>query len=139
MKEEIVDFTLAKQLERLGFVEGSRLGYINAELPARNPHYGELYKNTDSENNLNYEAPTLSIAQKWFREKHNVHILIIPCVPHSWEKDLFKKEYGWIFDIEHPILTRYGAKDTVAKETYEAALMQALKEVASIIIKETEN
>ena len=81
--ENLVSFETAKLLKEKGFTD--TIGIINGK------HYynykGELdgdqldfIKASLKKENLtlvdNYPSPTLSLAQKWLREKHNIYVLL---------------------------------------------------------------
>lgn len=84
MKETLVSFETAKLLNDKEFKEVRCLSvFVNEEL--EDFPEGELYSNSDLQsewfkNNHNYNVvvPTQSLAQKWLREVHKIHIAILP-------------------------------------------------------------
>ena len=77
MTEDYVSFETAKLLKEKGFDEST-----NCQYPVGGIHIGEVgeYNITDrSRNPENYiPAPTLQMAMKWLREKHNIVFGINP-------------------------------------------------------------
>lgn len=71
MEEQIVTFETAKLARECGFNEGSYQLYTwpNNELK----RFQSLNYNIEQDE-LQYEAPTQSLLQKWLREKHKIDI-----------------------------------------------------------------
>ena len=118
MKEELVSFETAKLLKEKGFNEETIVGYtLEGHLEA--PYYGRYFKNSDGENSIEYSAPTQSLAQKWLREKHSIHIAIMPAIIPSNEIKYYvyrgKKSWDW-----SELYNTY-------EEATEAALLYVLK------------
>lgn len=65
--KHIVSFETAKFLLELGYDEGSRYGYLcSGEL--KEPYFGEFYKNSDTTNDVCYEAPGILEAVDWLEQ-----------------------------------------------------------------------
>lgn len=75
MKDELITFETAKLAKEKGFNNGSGYGYGISRKPEI-PHYGNVFKNSDSNNSVNFEAPTQSLLQRWLREVHNIFISV---------------------------------------------------------------
>ncbi len=82
MHEKIIDFETAKLAKKKGFDEYCRLGYS-----ARNREYvsfqggQEKIKNSIGCYEIKGEyfvAPTKSFLQQWLRERHKIHIYLVP-------------------------------------------------------------
>ena len=72
-------------------------------------------------------APTYSQAFRWFREKHNYHVII------DFNQSKNNKWYYGIIQIDHNI----SISPDVEFETYEEAELAALKELIKTIIDRT--
>ena len=127
MKEELVSFETAKLLKEKGFVNLSDKSYIISE----GARYGLLSNFTNKYNNSvetgRVEAPTQSLAQKWLREKHNIHVEIYK-IPVTNEGNM----YGcyvcrWIDRVQSNSVYESYFK------TYEEALEEGLKEGLNLI------
>lgn len=122
MKEELVSFETSKLLKEKGFDEVwcnhiYCIGYNTI------PEDNELLE-CDWRNNVKGQfhlalAPTQALAQKWLREKHSIHIAIMPAIIPSNEIKYYvyrgKKSWDW-----SELYNTY-------EEATEAALLYALK------------
>jgi len=89
MKEQLISIETAKLLHKVGGFE-KRWGDV-----AYKAEDGKLYGDTGSY--TDYPAPTQSLLQKWLREVHNIHVVIVgsptysPCVmlngTNYWRQD----------------------------------------------------
>lgn len=98
IKDILVDFETAKLAKENGYSNGCDIAYIHyltEYIYDGDPEHHESHKKDEirgskfwTQNNHNpfdssckeytvYEAPTQSLLQKWFREKHGIHILIL--------------------------------------------------------------
>lgn len=106
--EEYVDFDTAKLLKEAGF----------------DIEYGIISVYDDGSELI---QPTQSLAARWLREAHAIHILVTPLLD-GWMVDLFDlNKYQYILCN----------KDTMA-DTYEEALEDGLQEALQVIIKRKE-
>lgn len=85
MKEQLIKFKTAKLAKSKGFANNSKLVESDISTPYVYNDSGLLCNN---ENNYIDEhdiaAPTQSLLQKWLREIHGIHIVLIPTVTTSW-------------------------------------------------------
>jgi hypothetical protein len=121
MKEELVSFETAKLLKEKGFDTPLNMFY----------RHGKLQTFVEDNYNLGIEelcsAPTQSLAQKWLREKHNIHVEIYK-IPVTNEGNM----YGcyvcrWIDRIQSNSIYESYFK------TYEEALEEGLKQGLMLI------
>lgn len=75
--EDYVSFETAKLLKEKGFNEPCLMCY-NSDKKIDNYGLYRSYKNSDV---FALTAPTLQMAMKWLRKKHNLHIIILPYAP----------------------------------------------------------
>lgn len=131
MEETPITFQVAKLAKEKGFDlinvhdyyhinKGYNLGYALCISEAKKQTDGCLL------------APTQSLLQKWLREKHGIHIFVIPCVPYSFSpnKDL---DVIWIFTICKPLLVEYGCPVKNEFRSYEEALEEGLEQALKLI------
>ena len=126
MKEELVSFETAKLLKEKGFDEVwcnhiYCIGYNTI------PEDNELLE-CDWRNNVKGQfhlalAPTQSLAQKWLREKHNIHVEIYRNAS-GW---------GWILTTTNTGSTLLEINNDIFFDTYEEALEEGLKEGLNLI------
>ena len=129
MEDTIVSFEIAKLLKEKGYT--SIVGIINGK------HYynykGELdgdqldfIKASLRKENLtlveNYPAPTLSLAQKWLREVHNLEINI--------QSDMLGY---YMFLVNRDKLLRVKVEGNNIFQTYELALEEGIKQALNLI------
>lgn len=123
MKEELVSFETAKLLKEKGFVNLSDKSYIISE----GARYGLLSNFTNKYNNSvetnRVEAPTQSLAQKWLREKHSIHV------------ELYRNAsgWGWILTTTNTGSTLLEINDDIFFGSHEEALEEGLKEGLKLI------
>lgn len=120
MTEELVTLETAKLLRKKGFNE-----YCKDVIDENNIIKETLYRTNDELPKQCYSRPTQSIAQKWLRETHNLHI----------EISYMSLNY-WIYDIltipEHDLI---GLSDRpiIHYSTYEKALEAGIQEALKLI------
>ena len=126
MKEELVSFETAKLLKEKGFDEVwcnhiYCIGYNTI------PEDNELLE-CDWRNNVKGQfhlalAPTQSLAQKWLREKHSIHV------------ELYRNAsgWGWILTTTNTGSTLLEINNDIFFDTYEEALEEGLKESLNLI------
>jgi hypothetical protein len=128
------DFTLhpeALELKQLGFDEPCIAWYAeNKELQIAPDTYKKWsFKACNNSNIISVfnsdciTAPTYSQAFRWFREKHNYHVII------DFNQSKNNKWYYGIIQIDHNI----SVSPDVEFETYEEAELAALKELIKTI------
>ena len=123
MEETLVSFEVAKLLKEKGFNIWQNSFYNGIELEEfdYNRDGATYFDNPKYDNENTIYAPTLSLAQKWLREVHNIHIQII----------FLPINNRFIFAIY-----KYGKEDiesVLEYETYELALEAALQEALKLI------
>ena len=129
MEDTIVSFEVAKLLKEKGYtdivgvikgkhyynykgeVDGDQLDFIKASLKKENLTLVE-----------NYSAPTLSLAQKWLREVHNLEINI--------QSDMLGY---YMFLVNRDKLLRVKVEGNNIFQTYELALEQGILEALNLI------
>ena len=128
MEKEFVPYELAVKLKKLGFDEPCLGYYYNKELSfGARTSYGEVI-----------EAPTLSQAFKWFREKYQIFPEVLtdcttePKFVFTYNKffgnpkDLTEQEWGWENNI--------GQYSDIYR-TYEDAELACLDKLIQIVKK----
>lgn len=133
--EDYVSFETAKLLKEKGFNETCRAFWKdwNGELhlcSCCSNHVFEWCHNSMLENyndneETNIAAPTLQMAMKWLREKHNL-IISVKFTIHGWLCDItkiFRDSNGFIVNINH------GVNDDVLPycDEYEKSCDMAIK------------
>lgn len=71
----VVSFKTAQFLHSLGYDEGSTMGYL-CDGTLKTPYFGETYKNSDTSNDVCFEAPELLDALTWLKENRGVYFKI---------------------------------------------------------------
>lgn len=120
MKEEIVSFKTAKLAKEKGFDECSDTLYrelTNGGHQTINPFNGY---------DFDINAPTKSLLQKWLREKHNIHVWLIPAEIDKTYRAYIG--YGIRLDLIESLFTK-------SFSTYEQALEAGLYEALKLIEK----
>lgn len=149
MKEDFVNFEIAKLLKEKGFTEfcfkcygvavlhnGANISFdeeceLKDEGRGNEIEYvegGILYNygcnNSDKDAKV-WTAPTLSVAMKWLREKHGI-IITIDFDEYELTSDNKKVGYGYnIQKVETP--TKYFTISTMVYDTYEEACEAAIR------------
>lgn len=109
MKEQLVSLEVAKLLKDKGFDEycEDAVNYISGNLSKTR------FRVNSELPNVYCSMPTQSIAAKWLREKHNLHICI------------FNNVAGYCYEV--------AKTDNGTHITYEEALEEGLKETLKLI------
>ena len=139
MTEQLISFETAKLAMTKGYRLTTQLGN---EVQLYNDS-GRLIENIDyepefdiTEESHDIIAPTQSFLQKWLREKHGQHILIIPTVTSAWTYKTVKVTSEIDNDVilglksvnELPPYKGVSGEDfNTYEEALEAALFEALK------------
>lgn len=148
MNEDYVSYELAKKLKECGFDEPCRHCYIvdkNTESNVEFTEYASKSKwNGARIGGLKYpykhiSVPSLYAAQKWLREKWDLHIDVYPIADCSLDADgqVCEEWNYWTFDIMHVMSTRKIVEDEEQYGSYEEALSAGLS-VALELIKKVE-
>lgn len=139
--EDYASYELAVKLKTCGFDEPCLTFYdANKELgraldPDNFNHLGETYQGewfTDT-----ISAPTLWHAQKWLREKWDLHIDVYPVADCSLDADgqVCEEWNYWTFDIMHVMSTRKIVEDKEQYGSYEEALTDGISTALELIKK----
>ena len=125
IKEAYVSFNVAKLLKEKGFDEPTWTCYIEHKIS----HYDYTSSNSELIDGV-ISAPTLQMAMKWLREKHNICIIIYPDIENGYEAVLY--------DIENNVkivLQSFGVYGIhIYEKIYEEAVEAALKYVLEKLI-----
>lgn len=161
MKEELISFETAKLAKELQFSIGSENFYREylkdyicpynftkhkkgdkiVECGTINVEEDSLIENSyqieadieyaDISMSTKYEAPTQSLLQKWLREKHNIHLII---VVNELSNKTGSFKYKWYIFRDDRVHEFQGVKPVSNKKSYktyeqalEAGLLEALK------------
>lgn len=131
MKDELVTFETGKLAKEKGFDEFTK-SYFNAKGELFN-FYAKLANHTIGVHNLQCTAPTQSLLQRWLREKHGHHIMVIPTVTANWTYHTVRV----IADIDNDVIVGLKSVSELPPfkgvcgedfSTFELALEAALKE-----------
>lgn len=125
--EDYVSFETAKLLKEKGFDESTSMVYmsygdlckLNRYDSIRNSNYNDITKNY-----FEYTAPTLQMAMKWLREKHNLHIdalITYQYFPRKYEVHIMHTEK------HEDIVVNPGTNFNTNEEACEAAIRYALE------------
>lgn len=123
-KEDYVSLNVAKRLQKRGFKEPCYATYIMVFDDSFTLRVGDiktesvyLSKIPSKGIQLQYLAPTLYEAQKWLREKHNIHVRVDNNAS-GWFYSFFKADNGtFISDYDDN-----GPNDGGCWDSYEEAL-----------------
>ena len=149
MKDELISFETARLAKEKGFKERVIHGYVvKSELSTikegslQNCYHLEDYGDTTTIDWNNYigrfvtnvSAPTQSLLQRWLRDIHGLHLIIIPMVTMTytfklmsvWRKDFHPDDLV----IETP---PYKGVDAFDYDDYEKALEAGLQEALKLI------
>jgi len=123
--EDYISFETAKLLKEKGFCEPCYTCYINKELS----HYDYLSTNFKLIDDV-ISAPTLQMAMKWLRIKHNIHIRTSPYGPYSNNGKFFKYKFEIITMFYETMICVGGHKDEgyqSNEQACEAAIVYCLE------------
>lgn len=135
MKEELIKYDTAVLAKEKGFDPRSWEYWSNKELRSGVLDNGPINWNSDSDySGLGvYAAPPQSVLQRWLRDIHGWHILVIPVVTMGytfkilkvWKKDFDPNKE---LEIETPPYSGVDAYDyRDYEEALEAGLLESLK------------
>ena len=117
MEKEFATYEQALALKELGFKGSSFAYYIeNRGIAGTGSDIELVYKHihdTESFSNLICRVPTYSQAFRWFREKYNLHYVIV-------------KAESWFYTIN-------GCNTQEGFNTYEEAELECLKKLIEIV------
>jgi len=121
MQEQLITFETAKLAKEKGFdskytEDYDTLGFVQQR--------GIL----ESHNLERISAPTQSLLQKWLREEHKLHIVIIPTVTGHFTYKMLDIQLNPEKFIERPPYKDVASEDfTTYEKALEAGLQEALK------------
>lgn len=134
-KEDYVSFEVAKLLKEKGFNEPYLYFYRNGSLYTLSGDI--IYCENDNVNNrIIYPQPTLYEAQKWLRNKYEIHINVNKYVVITQidadDKIRAKRDF-WAFSIYYTT-TFHHIHDCLGQySSYEEALNEGIKETLKLI------
>lgn len=146
MKEEIVTVETAKLAKEKGFnferdhtdywYEPNFMTYFSRRDDGTYHAIGDYFADTNQ--NMEqykhedlYEAPTQSYLQKWLRDRHSIHIVIIPTETGYFTYKLLDIQMDPENPIERPPYKEVSGEDF---HTYEEALEHGLQEALSKLV-----
>ena len=142
MMEQYISFETAKLAKEKGFPQEPnrlRIPYYNYKGVFKGDVTDWLKVYLKKENTSAVEsvsAPTQSLLQKWLREEHGIHIVVIPTVTSDWTfktvRVLSKIDHDVIKGIKSiselpPYNNVHGYDYTTYEEALEQGLLEALK------------
>lgn len=132
MEDTLVTFQTAKLAKEKGFIGKLFVeDWYNSE--------GHLYRDCKScffDRDIYIEAPTQSLLQKWLREEHGIHIILIPTITSDWTYKtttvISERDNDVILGIKSvgdlpPYEGVFGEDFSTYEATLENALQAALK------------
>lgn len=119
MEDQLISFETAKLAREKGFNNGS---YALYTYPNKELKHFQAENYNSEQDDLQFEAPTQSLLQKWLREKHQLHITIYSCSQESWMFNITKPGQYLPDGI-------YGEDFEDYEEALEDALQEALKSI----------
>ena len=133
MKEELVRLETAKLAKEKGFDWETLGAWVDlTEFEGQITLEEFLRSNNHNKKGHRYSAPTQSLLQKWLRDVHGWHIVLIPVVTMHYTFKIMKvwKKDDPFEDIETPPYKGVNAYDY---STYEEALEAGLIEVLNLV------
>lgn len=125
-EEDFVTLEVAKLLKNKGFNEFCDAGYFIADSEIAPLFFGTFRNKGEGSVSGHIAAPTLYDAQKWLRDKHNIHITIGNSASGYWW-ELSKADNGTtIYDYNYSGPNDGGKWDTY-EEALDAAIYKSLK------------
>lgn len=115
--EQHVSINTAKLLKQAGFNEPCKTVYIDAS--------GWDGKGDVQDGQSRWDVPTQSLAARWLREKHGIHIAVTPS----------NKAWYWELRTTNGAFIAGSAQHNPTSPDYEEAIEAGLKEALEIIIK----
>lgn len=142
MNEDFVSYDLALKLKECGFDEPCDHFYcaFDNETDVRfwSIHPAQSQNGfTNPDGKVIADAPTLAHAQKWLREKWDLHIDVYPIAGYMFDADdqICEEWNYWTFDIVHVMSTRKIVVDEEQYGSYEEALTEGIKSALELIKK----
>jgi hypothetical protein len=140
MTDKLVEYKTAKLLKKKGFDIIQTHSQISSLYDKKGNHcyysnYGVMYSGL-SDGYIS--APTQSLAQKWLREIHGIHIVIIPTVTSHWTYKTVKV----ISEVDNNVLKGLKSVDSLPPykevcandfQTYEDALEDGIYKSLKLI------
>jgi hypothetical protein len=120
MTKEFLTYELALKLKEVGFNEPC-MGYYDCERDLK------LVPNKNKFLSCEYAAPLYQQVFRWFREKHNLYVVIIPTVTMYWTFKTMTVVEGI---VDAPPYNHVDANDY---PTYEEAEIESVKELIKIV------
>lgn len=152
MEETIIEFKTAKLFKEIGFDIKQNLSYIKETAEVyisaekteilekgsltyyKSAFVEDKYRQVHSD--MYIEAPTQSLAQKYLREKHNIHIVINGTLTDYHPPKKHKSKYEYYYEIFVNFMEDHCKKVSSISNrvlTYEQALEAGLYEAALIV------
>lgn len=126
---ELINFKIAKLAKEKNFNEITELNYISETNPVWKPETlidnVNCLKHSDGDNHF-YSAPSKLLLQKWLRENHNIHVVIIPSIvmKNDWEDEI---EYYYSIYTYDGIISSKGIETFSPEIAFEKGLEKGLK------------
>jgi len=128
MKEQIVSIEVAKMAKEIGFNWGTTSHYKGEKLINNGVPYNLNNKRVQRKWKIEMtSAPTQSLLQKYYREKHNILVNIVPVGNNNNE---LKYYYYTIYGVD----TKGGVHNINRFLTYEKALEEGLRKCGEYIL-----
>jgi hypothetical protein len=134
MNEQLIDLETAKLAKNKGFKEETdcafRIWYDEVQEWFERQYWNEW---VPEPNEVFYSRPNQSLLQKWLRDVHGWHIIVIPTVTMCYTFKIlkvWKKDFNTDMEVETPPYEGVNAYDY---KDYEEALEQGLQEVLKLI------
>lgn len=125
-KKDLVSLQVARLLKAKGFNEVCDAGYFVGDNEIAPLFFGTFQNKGECTVSGHIAAPTLYDAQKWLREKHNIHITIGNSASGYWW-ELSKADNGTtIYDYNYSG-PNDGGKWDIYEEALDSAIFIALK------------
>ncbi len=126
--EDYVSFETAKLLKEKGFeCEKNSITAMYNEIGKFRPlstAVDEYYYDYNDFDEYDYVAPTLQMAMKWLREKHNQNVTV---KAHNNIARLKTIYYAEVENLSEPVEKGFCVNGCIFKDTYEQACEAAIK------------
>lgn len=132
MKEQLVSFELAKKLKEVGFDLECEYAWDenNGQLET---YCDEHFCNKETDYNM-LSAPTLSHAQKWFREKKDIEVVICIWIDTKYWFEILNRK-----DLKTDTLNESDPDFKTYEEALEAGLLKACAILSSYTEHDNDN
>ena len=125
--EDYVSFETAKLLKDKGFNIPCRSNYRSKYKDCKVPFYHNTPKNFNGKeyeglNSEWFSAPTLQMAMKWLREKHNWTI----CISPYWAEGDMRNKLTWYYYI-YSLIDNRSFRESSYTDNYTEACENAIK------------